>query len=153
LNFFLVKRLAGQKSFGSSHLREDCAGPNIGGHLTFQMHLTASYAGQKKSGKQPGGKMQGMASQVSLDTQNNVTEELISERRLWTAVLVNAVEDWRGGNLRARREAQEFLFESEVDFEMVCAGAGLDAGDFRARLLKFSRRIGMDGPLMLLRAA
>jgi hypothetical protein len=51
-----------------------------------------------------------MASQVSLDTQNNVTEELISERRLWTAVLVNAVEDWRGGTLRARREAQEFLF-------------------------------------------
>jgi hypothetical protein len=53
--------------------------------------------------------MEGMASQVSLDTQNNVTEELISERRLWTAVLVNAVEDWRGGTLRARREAKSFF--------------------------------------------
>ena len=40
--------------------------------------------------------MDGMASQVSLDTQSNVTEELIPERRLWTVVLVNAVEDWRG---------------------------------------------------------
>ena len=97
--------------------------------------------------------MEGMASQVSLDTQNNVTEELISERRLWTAVLVNAVEDWRGGPLRARREAQEFLFESDVDFEMVCAGAGLDAGDFRARLLTIGRRIEMDGPLRLLKSA
>jgi hypothetical protein len=61
--------------------------------------------------------MEGMASQVSLDTQNNVTEELISERRLWSAVLLNAVEDGRGGTLRARREAQEFLFESDVDFQ------------------------------------
>ena len=97
--------------------------------------------------------MEGMAGQVSLDTQNNVTEELISERRLWTAVLVNAVEDWRGGTLRARREAQEFLFESYVDFEMVCVGAGLDAGDFRTRLLKIGRRIETDGPRMLLKAA
>jgi hypothetical protein len=97
--------------------------------------------------------MEGMASQVSLDTQNNVTEELISERRLWTAVLVNAVEDWRGGTLRARREAREFLFESDVDFEIVCADAGLDAGDFRTRLLKIGRHIEMDGPLMMLKAA
>jgi hypothetical protein len=94
--------------------------------------------------------MEGMASEVSWDTQNNVTEELISARRLWTAVLVNAVEDWRRGTLRARLEAQEFLFESDADFEMVCSGAGLDAGDFRARLLKIGRRIEMDGPLMLL---
>ena len=69
------------------------------------------------------------------------------------AVLVNAVEDRRGGTLRARREAQEFLFESDADFEMLCAGAGLDAGDFRAQLLKIGRRIQMDGPLMLLKAA
>ena len=97
--------------------------------------------------------MEGMASQVFLDTQNNVTEELISERRLWTAVPANAVEGWRGGTLRARREAPEFLFESDVDFDMVCAGAGLDAGDFRTRLLKIGRHIETDGPLMMLKAA
>jgi hypothetical protein len=94
-----------------------------------------------------------MASQVFLDTQSNVTEDLISERRLWTAVLVNAVEEWRGGTLRARREAQQFLFESPADFEMVCSGAGLNAEDFRRRLLKIGRRIEMEGALQLPKAA
>jgi hypothetical protein len=78
---------------------------------------------------------------------------LIAERRLWTVVLVNAVEDWRGSTLRARAEAQEFLFESGADFEMLCAGAGPDAGDFRARLLKIGRRREMEGPLSLPKAA
>jgi hypothetical protein len=39
------------------------------------------------------------------DSYDAVTQELISKRRLWTAVLVHAVEDWRSGTLRARREA------------------------------------------------
>ncbi|MFZ3216342.1 MAG: hypothetical protein WA192_09820 [Candidatus Acidiferrales bacterium] len=77
---------------------------------------------------------------VHVDMQNTVTEEMISERRLWTAVVVSAVEDWRGNSLRARREAQEFLFENDRDFEMVCSAAGLDSSDFRARLLKIGRR-------------
>lgn len=42
--------------------------------------------------------------------ENQVTEDVISERRLWTAVIVNAIEDWRNGTLRAQREAQAFLF-------------------------------------------
>ncbi|MFY9803561.1 MAG: hypothetical protein WA211_19600 [Candidatus Acidiferrales bacterium] len=92
--------------------------------------------------------MDGMASQVSLDTQSNVTEDSISERRLWTAVLVSAVQEWRGGTLRARREAQEFLLDRDADFEMVCSGAGLNANDFRRRLLKVGRRIEMQGPLL-----
>ena len=29
--------------------------------------------------------------------QEGVTEDCISERRLWTAVVVTAVEDWRNG--------------------------------------------------------
>jgi hypothetical protein len=45
---------------------------------------------------------------------------------LWTAVIVMAVEDWRNGSLRARREAQSFLFEDNADFQAVCASAGLD---------------------------
>jgi hypothetical protein len=53
------------------------------------------------------------------DSYNTVTEELISELRLWTAVLVHAVEDWRSGTLRARREAQDFLFNNDKDFETV----------------------------------
>ncbi len=97
--------------------------------------------------------MGSMASPVFLDTQSDVTEDSISERRLWTAVIVHAVEDWRNGTLRARREAQEFLFDRDVDFEIVCAGAGLNAEDFRRRLLKIGRRIEMEGPLSLPQAA
>jgi hypothetical protein len=77
--------------------------------------------------------------QGNVEMHNNVTEELISARRLWTAVLLNAVEDWCNGTLRARREAQEFLFENDQDFEMVCTATGLDSYDFRTRLLKIRR--------------
>jgi hypothetical protein len=62
-------------------------------------------------------------------------------------VLVMAVEEWRDGSLRAKRAAQEFLFEDDRDFEEVCAGAGLDPATFRSKLLKFGRRVAMHGPL------
>jgi hypothetical protein len=68
--------------------------------------------------------MESTTGRVSLDTPSNVTEELVSERRLWTAVLLTAVQEWRDVTLRARREAQEFLFERDADFEIVCALAG-----------------------------
>jgi hypothetical protein len=90
-----------------------------------------------------------MTAQVSSEMHNTVTEELISARRLWVAVLLNAVEDWRNGTLRAKREAQEFLFDSKEDFEMVCTAAGLDSGDFRVRLLKIGRRVEMCTPFSL----
>jgi hypothetical protein len=93
--------------------------------------------------------METMTAQVNVDTRNTVTEELISARRLWTAVLLNAVEDWRTGTLRARREAQVFLFENDEDFEMVCSAAGLDSNDFRIRLLKIGRRVEMRAPFSL----
>jgi hypothetical protein len=70
-----------------------------------------------------------------------------SERRLWTAVLTLAIEDWRYGNLRKRREAERFLFEGKSDFNQVCSSAGLEPSDFRARLLKFGRRLEADRPV------
>jgi hypothetical protein len=82
----------------------------------------------------------------SANAQNGVTEDAILERRLWTAVIVKAVEDWQTGTLRARREAQKFLFEDESDFMEVCGLAGLDPGNFRAKLLKIGQRIEMRGP-------
>jgi hypothetical protein len=90
-----------------------------------------------------------MTAQVNIDMQSTVTEELISERRLWTAVLLNAVEDWRNGTLRARREAQTFLFDSGEDFDMVCSAAGLNSSDFRTRLLKIGKRVEMRTPFTL----
>jgi hypothetical protein len=50
--------------------------------------------------------------QGNVEMHDIVTEELISARRLWLAVILNAVEDGRNGTLRACREAQEFLFET-----------------------------------------
>jgi hypothetical protein len=88
-----------------------------------------------------------MSAQIYADVQDTVTEELISERRLWTAVLVNAIEDWRSGTLRARREAQNFLFNDNEDFETVCSAAGLDWNYFRLRLLKVGLQVQMENPL------
>jgi hypothetical protein len=85
--------------------------------------------------------------QFQTDAQSTVTEELIGDRRLWTAVLVSAVEDWRNGSLRRRRNAQEFLFDSAVDFQSVCARAGVEPISFRARLLKIGNIIEMHSTL------
>jgi hypothetical protein len=78
----------------------------------------------------------------------DVTEDCISERRLWTAVVAMAVEDWRNGSLRARREAQSFLLDDNADFQTVCADAGLDPDTLRARLLKIGQRVHMHGPYL-----
>jgi hypothetical protein len=83
-----------------------------------------------------------------METRDTVTEDLIAERRLWTAVVVSAVEEWRSGSLRARQEAQQFLFENKQDFELVCAGAGLDPNDMRMRLMKIGRMVDLDGSLV-----
>lgn len=67
-------------------------------------------------------------------------EEPIGGKRLWVAVLLQAVEDWRSDRISARREAENFLFHNHVDFETVCAGAGIEASSFRARLSRFRVR-------------
>lgn len=94
-----------------------------------------------------------VSAQIYGATQDMVTEGLIAERRLWTAVLVHAVEEWRKGTLRARREAQDFLFQNDKDFEMVCSSAGLDGSDFRARLLRIGCKVPMEGLLQFGMAA
>jgi len=79
-------------------------------------------------------------------SQSDVTEECIAERHLWTAVVTRALEDWRTGTLRERREAQKFLFDEGADFSRVCSSAGLDPTSLRAQLSKIGRRIDMEGP-------
>ena len=76
----------------------------------------------------------------------DATEGPIGEKRLWTAVLLLAVEDWRQGTLRKRRDAQEFLFEEKENFYRACAGAGLDPDRFRSGLLKIGSKIDLEGP-------
>jgi hypothetical protein len=79
--------------------------------------------------------------------QSTVTEEVIGDRRLWTAALVSAVQDWRNGSLRRRRNAQEFLFASAADFQTVRARAGVEPASFKTRLLKLGKIVEM--PSML----
>jgi|HubBroStandDraft_5_1064220.scaffolds.fasta_scaffold1282998_1 hypothetical protein len=80
-------------------------------------------------------------------TQGNIGNNISdAERRLWLAVVVQAVEDWRTGTLRARRIAHDFMFGTTTDFETVCANAGLDAGNLRSKLMKISRQVPAPQP-------
>lgn len=58
----------------------------------------------------------------------------IPERRLWAAVLLQAIEDWRSSNMRRRREAEKFLFSNGNDFATVCQGIGLEPSVVLAKL-------------------
>lgn len=63
-------------------------------------------------------------------------EEPVSEQKMWLAVLLQAVDDWRSTNLKLRRDAEQFLFRAENDFDVVCAGAGIESSSFRSRLVR-----------------
>lgn len=97
--------------------------------------------------------MEKMTTQVHVNDSDTVTEGFLSERRLWTAVLVNAIDDWRTGSLRTRREAQDFLFNNDADLDMVCSGAGLDWSDFRMRVAKVGTLVAMESGLRPVLAA
>jgi len=56
------------------------------------------------------------------------------ERKLWLAVLLQAIEDWRSANIRRQREADSFLFQSQKDFGCVCAKAGVSPGSLLPKL-------------------
>lgn len=83
----------------------------------------------------------------SVQHLEEIAPEMIAERRLWTAVIVHAVQEWVSGTLREKREAQRFLFEDKGDFKEVCACAGLDPSSFRSRLLRAGRQVELQGPL------
>jgi hypothetical protein len=74
--------------------------------------------------------------------QKAVSHDYEAERRLWTAVLMQAVQEWRSDRMRAKREAEAFLFHNEKDFQIVCAGAGMDPSALRSQLLRLCRVSG-----------
>lgn len=76
----------------------------------------------------------------------------IGERKMWLAVLLQAVEDLRSDRISAQREAENFLFRNHEDFETVCAGAGIEASSFRARLSRFRVRSAASLPIRQLAA-
>ena len=56
------------------------------------------------------------------------------EKRLWQAVIVTTIQEWISGPLRSKRQTEEYLFQDERDFPVVCQSAGMDAGRLRAKL-------------------
>jgi hypothetical protein len=56
------------------------------------------------------------------------------ETRLWRAVIARTIQEWISGPLGRRREAEQYLFEDNKDFRLVCGSAGIDSGELRARL-------------------
>jgi hypothetical protein len=100
--------------------------------------------------------MQGIAEgnvEVRAGQQEMFNEGPLGERRLWLAVVMQAVEDWRGGTLRAKRQAQEFMFEERKDFDVVCANAGLDAENLRQKLVRLGRMVPQRNPFSQYMAA
>lgn len=72
--------------------------------------------------------------QNAANEAQEVNSSEFSGRRLWAAVLLQALEDWQSGNVRRRHEAETFLFESGADFNRVCAAAGLAPGSLLTKL-------------------
>lgn len=95
-----------------------------------------------------GGEMSSFTTRGRASGLDTITEETIGERRMWLAVVMNAVEEWRSGTLRSRRGAQQFLFQDHLDFYTVCAAAGLDPENLRSRLLKAGHMVETEGPLL-----
>lgn len=75
------------------------------------------------------------------------------ERRLWTAVLLQAVMDWQSHNVRAHREAETFLLNRAVDLEAICHRAGLNPDAFQSKVRRLRRTKPLAGlPGMVLAA-
>jgi len=75
-----------------------------------------------------GDKMDGTFATQSME------REALPEARLWKAVIASTIEEWVSGPLRRSREAEEFLFNNEADFRLVCHSAGMDPETLRIRL-------------------
>jgi hypothetical protein len=76
----------------------------------------------------------------------NVTEPetdrgSVSESRLWQAVIISAIQDWRSGPLRLKNQAGDYLFQDKKDFPLVCHLAGMNAGQLRAKLTKLRGQV------------
>ena len=78
--------------------------------------------------------------QASKNSKENFDFQM-SEKRLWSAVLLQALEDWKSCNLRRRSDAEKFFFHSESDFETVCRGAGLNSSCVASKLQKMKTTV------------
>jgi hypothetical protein len=84
---------------------------------------------------------------------NQEKQERFSDRGLWTAVLLQALEDWKSGNMRLKRAAEEFFFEDESDFAQVCRGAGLSPESVLGKLRAMKAAVAAQPAFSLRQAA
>ena len=84
--------------------------------------------------KKPGETKMNIYQNMANSMKNQDQQDNLTDRRLWTAVLLQALEDWKSGNLRLKRAAEEFFFKSGDDFARVCRGAGLAPEGVLSRL-------------------
>ena len=62
------------------------------------------------------------------------------EERIWKAVLAHTIKEWISGPLRRQREAEQYLFNDNSDFRLVCESAGMNADSLRTRLNKLRKQ-------------
>ena len=87
------------------------------------------------------------------DIEQPKSHDYDPERRLWTAVLLQAVMDWQSHNVRAHREAEMFLLKRPVDLEAICHRAGMNPDAFQSKLRRLRRSQPLAGlPGMVLAA-
>jgi hypothetical protein len=67
--------------------------------------------------------------------------DVVSEKRLWQAVLLTTIQDWMWGPLRRKRQAEEYLFQDHKDFDTVCKSAGMDPDRLRSKLNRLRMRL------------
>ena len=61
------------------------------------------------------------------ETENGV-------RRMWCAVILQAIEDWQSKSLGRQSEAEKFFFQNQNDFAAVCRNAGLNPSSVVSKL-------------------
>jgi hypothetical protein len=67
--------------------------------------------------------------------------DTVSEKRLWQAVLLTTIQEWMWGPLRRQRQAEQYLFQDQKDFQAVCKSAGMDPDQLRAKLQRLRGRL------------
>ena len=77
---------------------------------------------------------------MSVNMLQRAEVEDSAEQKLWRAVIASTVEEWVSGPLRQKREAEQFLFSDNLDYQTVCYSAGINPENLRCRLEKIRSR-------------
>jgi hypothetical protein len=69
-----------------------------------------------------------------------IRPELALERTLWRGVIARTIQDWLSAPLRAKIEAERYLFNNSADLFLVCDSAGINVRNLRECLNKVRGR-------------